>query len=268
VVEIKQHSFLTIIEHKLETPMLLLSFVWLIVIVLELVYGDIPMLRGLGTLIWITFIPFFCLRLVTARDKIKFLKKNWLFILAIAVPMLRFFSYLQQFTLMRALTATLAIQIVWIFASADIGLRSLRRTLGRRGAGYALTLTIIVIVAGAAGMLFFEKDAPDPIGIHSYPRALWWTAMQITNIGSGYRPITAGGEILSLAISIYAAAMFGYLTAILATFLVGREAKDPKSEIAGQKSILQLQEEVALLRKSIEEVLQFLPKEHIPKGQK
>jgi voltage-gated potassium channel len=146
-----------------------------------------------------------------------------------------------------------------MFASADQGLRSLRRTMGRRGTGYALTFTAVVILAGAAGMLHFEKDSSASQGIHSYPKALWWVAMQITNIGSGYQPMTPGGQVLCLGISIFAVAIFGYLTAVLAAFLIGRDAENPKSEIPNQTSIRQLSGEVALLRKSIEDVLRRVP---------
>jgi voltage-gated potassium channel len=261
----RKHAFLNWLECKLETPMLLLSFAWLLVIITELVYGLTHALLWVGTSIWVAFILYFLLKLQTVPSRAAYLKRSWIFILAILVPALRLIPYFQKFMLARVLTATFGVQVVWIFASADMGLRSLRKALGRRGAGYAFTLTIIVILVGAAGMLYFEKVSPDPQGIQNYPRALWWTAMQITNIGSSYRPITMGGQVLCLGISIYAAAMFGYLTAILATFFIGRDAKDPSSEIAGQKSIQKLKEEVALLRLSIEEVLRRIPAETKPK---
>src|ERR1035438_6664242 len=105
----------------------------------------------------------------------------------------------------------------------------------------------------------FRKQLPDPQGIHSYPKALWWVAMQITNIGSGYRPATFGGHVLCLGISIFAVAIFGYLTAVFAAFFIGRDAEDPKSEIPNQTSIHQLSAEVALLRKAIEDVLKRVP---------
>ena len=131
--------------------------------------------------------------------------------------------------------------------------------MGRSGTGYALTFTMLVILAGAAGMLHFENDSADPQGIHSYPKALWWVAMQITNIGSGYRPVTFGGHVLCLGISIFAVAIFGYLTAVFAAFFIGRDAADPKSEIPNQTSIHELSAEVALLRKAIEDVLRRVP---------
>ena len=248
-------SLLKTLPRKLERPMLLLSFVWFLVIITELVNGTSPLLLSLGTVLWALFVLYFGLRLAIAPDRVVFLKRNWLFVLAILVPILRFFPFLQTLPLARALTATFGMQVIWMFASADLGLRSLRRTMGRRGTGYMLTFTVVVILAGAAGMLHFENDSPDPQGIHSYPEALWWVAMQITNIGSGYRPVTVGGHVLCLGISIFALAIFGYLTAVFAAFFIGRDAEDPKSEIPNQTSILQLSAEVALLRKAIEDVL-------------
>lgn len=252
-------SFLKRLPQKLERPMLLLSFVWFLVIITELVNGTSPLLLSLGTVLWMLFVVYFGLRLAVVPNKVIFLKRNWLFILAILVPIFRFFPFLQRLPVARALTATLGMQVIWMFASADQGLRSLRRIMGRRGTGYALTFTAVVLLAGAAGMLHFENESPDPQGIHSYPKALWWVAMQLTNIGSGYQPVTFGGHVLCLGISVLAVAIFGYLTAIFAAFFIGQDAEDPKSEIPNQTSIHQLSAEVALLRKAIEDVLKRVP---------
>ena len=235
--------------------MLFLSFVWLCILITELVYGTNAISSGFGTTIWILFIFYFTIRLATATNRRIFLKKNWLFVLAVLVALLRFFPFLQAFTIVRAVTATFGMQVIWIFTSADQGMRSLRRKLGRRGTGYALVFTFVVIFAGAAGMLHFEKISDDPESIQNYPKALWWTAMQMTNIGSAYSLKTAGGRAICLGISVYAAAMFGYLTALFATFLIDRDAKDPESEIPGQKSILEVKEEVMQLRRLIEDFI-------------
>jgi hypothetical protein len=58
-----------------------------------------------------------------------------------------------------------------------------------------------------------------------------------------------------LGISVYAAAMFGYLTALFATFLIDRDAKDPKPEIARQKLVQEVKDEIIQLRRLIEEKL-------------
>ena len=246
---------LSAFKKKLEWPMLFLSFVWFCILIIEIVYDTSPVLSGVGSGIWILFIFYFAMRLAIVANRKDFLKKNWLFILAMAVSALRFIPFLQPFPLVRALTATFGMQVIWIFASADQGMRFLRIALGRRGAGYALALTFVVLFAGAAGMLHFEGISDDPQRIQTYPKALWWTAMQMTNIGTAYSIKTAGGRIICLGISVYAAAMFGYLTALFATFLIDRDAKDPKPEIARQQLMQEVKDEIIQLRRLIEEKL-------------
>jgi voltage-gated potassium channel len=259
----KNHQKLLSIQKKIDFPMLLLSFVWLGILITELVYGTNTLLSSTGAVIWVLFIFYFLLRLVTSPNRFTFLKKNWLFVLAISISVLRFFPYLQNLPVARVVTATFGMQIIWIFTSADQGMRSLRRKLGRRGAGYVLAFTLVVIFAGAAGMLHFEKISEDPQSMQTYPRALWWTAMQMTNIGSGYLLKTTGGRAFCLGISVYAAAMFGYLTALFASMFIDQAAKDPKSEVPSQKSIHEIHEEIVKLRGIVEGALSRLPKEKL-----
>ena len=248
---------------RIELPMIFLSFIWFCILILELVNGTSFVLSGLGTGIWILFILYFAMRLATVANKINLLKQNWLFILAIFVTTLRFFPFLQSFPLLRVLTATFGIQMIWIFASAFVGMRILRRNIGHRGAGYVLALTFIVLFAGAAGMLHFERSVQDSQGIHTYLRALWWTAMQLSNMGSGYVIKTTGGRIIDLVVSIYAVVIFGYITALLASFLIDRKVQEPKAEIAYQKSVQALQEEIIQLRRFIEDTFQKRAKTRI-----
>lgn len=241
---------------RIELPMIFLSFIWFCILIIELVNGTSRVLSSFGTGIWFLFILYFAMRLATVANRIKLLKQNWLFVLAIFVTTLRFFPFLQSFPLVRVLTATFGIQVIWIFASAFLGMRILRRNIGHRGAGYVIVLTFVVLFAGAAGMLHFEGSVQDPQGIHTYLRALWWTAMQLTNMGSGYVIKTTGGRIIDLCVSIYAVVIFGYITALLASFLIDREIKEPKAEIAYQKSVQALQVEIIQLRLLIEDTFQ------------
>jgi voltage-gated potassium channel len=60
-------------------------------------------------------------------------------------------------------------------------------------------------------------------GLSSYEDAFWWTAMIMTTIGSNYWPRTVEGQILTFLLSVYAFTIFGYITAALASILVGKE---------------------------------------------
>lgn len=76
--------------------------------------------------------------------------------------------------------------------------------------------------------------------------------MLMTTMGSQYWPQTPEGRILCFILALYAFAVFGYLTAVLATFFVGRDAEDEEAELAGAKSLDALHTEIKALRGEIQ----------------
>ncbi len=78
--------------------------------------------------------------------------------------------------------------------------------------------------------------------------------MMITTIGSEYFPQTIEGRVLCFILALYGFAVFGYVTATLATFFVGRDAENAESEIAGAEDIKALRDEIALLREEIKQL--------------
>ena len=74
--ELNQERFelLQRLEGWLETPMLVLAFVWLVLLVVELTRGESLLFYFLGTIIWVVFILDFAVKLILAPDKIAYLK--------------------------------------------------------------------------------------------------------------------------------------------------------------------------------------------------
>ena len=233
------------LDRWLDTPMALLGLLWLGLVVIELTAGSSRLLDTLGTAIWVIFIAEFLLRLALAPVKWRFLKGNWLTLLALVVPALRTLRILR---VARAARALRGIRLVKIAGAANRSMNALRKSLNRRGAGYVAGLTILVLALGAAGMFSFEPASHVDGGFASYPHALWWTAMLLTTIGSDYWPVTTEGRIMALLLSIYALAMLGYIAAAFASFFIGREAEQSASPIAGNKEIDRLSRQVAALR--------------------
>src|SRR4029079_7313119 len=129
---------------------------------------------------------------------------------------------------------------------------ALRRTLERRKFGYVVGLTLLVIGLGAAGMLNFEPAKEVPGGFHSYGDALWWNAKLLINTGSQYWPVTTEGRILTVLLSLYGFATFGYITATFASFFVGRDAEEKGAPVAGSDDVKLLAAEVRALRDELE----------------
>jgi voltage-gated potassium channel len=78
--------------------------------------------------------------------------------------------------------------------------------------------------------------------------------MMMTTMGSAYWPQSAEGRVLCIILALYAFAIFGYVTATLATYFVGRDAESDDAEIAGAKAIMELKAEIAALRAEIGEL--------------
>ena len=228
--------------------MVVLGFVWLGLLALELTRGLNPALETLGTAIWIIFIADFLLRLTLAPEKLAYIRRNWLTVISLLVPALRVFRFARLVRFLRVGRATRGLRLFRILSSLNRGMRALGLAMGRRGFGYAVVLTTIVVFAGAAGMYAFEKDNADGRGLQDYSAALWWTAMMITTVGSEYWPQTVEGRVLCLLLALYAFAVFGYVAATLSSFFIERDAASSEAELASASAIRELREEVAALK--------------------
>ncbi len=236
------------LEEWLERPMLVLSFLWLCLVLIELIWTTAGVFEVVGTMIWIVFVLEFLLRLSIAPRKGVFLRRNPIAIAALIAPAFRFLNALRVLRLVRGLRLMRGLRLVRIVGTANRSLRALRKSFERRGLGYVLIATTLVVLLGAGGMLTFESMSDVEGGFTGYADALWWTAMLVTTIGSGFWPETPEGRVLALLLSVYGLAVFGYITASLATFFIGQEAHAPDGEVAGAVELAALRREIALLR--------------------
>ena len=236
------------LEGWLQTPMIVLSFVWLLLVLAEIVWGGSHLLETFGTAIWAVFLAEFGLRFLLAPEKLRFLRGNVITVVALLVPA---FRMLRAVRVLRLARAARGLRLVKIVGTANRGMNALKASLGRRGLGPVLAVTVLVVLLGAAGMLAFEPAAEVEGGFASYADALWWTAMLLTTMGSEFWPRTVEGRLLCLLLSVYGFAVFGYITASLASFFVGQEAQSSESEVASASDIAALRAELRALREEL-----------------
>jgi voltage-gated potassium channel len=244
----ERREILRQLEDWLELPMLVLSFVWLALFIVESIWSENPLLETIGNAIWVIFIVDFGVKFILAPKKIEYLKSSWLTVIALALPALRIFRAFRVFRLLRFTRAARGLRLVRLLTSLNRGMKALGESFSRRGFGYVVVLTLIVLFGGAAAMYAFERDVN---GFTGYPEALWWTAMILTTLGSDYFPKTAEGRILCFVLALYAFAVFGYITATLATFFVERDTEKREEEKQFAATIQDLQTEIKDLRTEI-----------------
>lgn len=242
----ERKKLLTSLEKLLEGPMIFLGFVWLVLLVIELIWGLNKTLEYASLTIWVVFIIDFLLKLILAPVKVDFFKKNWLTAISLIIPALRVFRIFRVVRLLRGLRG---IRLVRIVSSLNRSMKSLGATMKRRAFGYVFMVTLIVTFAGAAGMYALENPNA---GFDSYAMALWWTAMRVITAGNEFHPATPEGRGLAFLIAVFGYSIFGYVTATFATFFIGRDAEEEDAPVAGSKDIMGLKQEIIALTKSID----------------
>jgi voltage-gated potassium channel len=241
------------LEERLELPMVVLGFVWMALLVVELVAGLTPLLSAMGLVVWAVFVADFLLRLWLAPSPGGYLKRNWLAAVSLAIPALRVFRILRALRAVRALQAARGTRLVRLVATMNRGMKVLRSTFGRRGAAYVAALTAVVIVLGAAGMLALEGGEGV---ISGFPDSLWWTTVTVVTLGMEPAPVTAEGKVLSVLLALYGLGIVGWVTAVITSFLVGREIGEPQPPELDVlvEEVAELRREINLLRRQGREV--------------
>lgn len=226
--------------------MLLLALAWVALFVADATRGLGPVLSVASHVLWGVFVLHFLVELVLAPDKGAYLRRNWLSAVSLLLPALRVFRLLRVLRFTRAVGWLRGVRFVRVLGTFNRGMRALGRGMARRGVAYVVALTAVVTAVGAAGMYAFESEIPGS-GIGTFADALWWTAMIMTTMGSEAWPRSGGGRALCLLLSLYAFAVFGYVTATLASFFVGRDA-----DAAGEGDLPALREEIRALRVALD----------------
>ncbi len=242
------------LEDWLERPVQWLGLVWLALLVVELVWGLSSLLSGLVWAIWVLFVADFTLRLALAPHKLPFLKNNWLTVISLVVPALRVFAIFKAVRLLKLSQTIRGAQLVRVVSSVNRSMNTLRAYLVTHRMGYILALTTLVVLAGSAGMWTLESAYAVKGGFANFGEAFWWTAMIITTMGSAYWPQTLEGRVLAFLLSAYALSIFGYITAFLATYFIGRDANAKQAATSrNDAAIAELTAQIEALRKELRE---------------
>lgn len=190
--------------------------------------------------IWVIFVLDFAIRFVIAPAKGVFLRQNWFAALSLALPFLR------PFRVFRAARALRSLSLVRFLGGINRGIRVLRTVTRGRQFAYVGALTTLVILGGATGALYFDQgieNAP----IQSFGDALWWSAAMVTTINNEKYVVSAEARVIAILIRVFAVSVFGFITASIASYLIGGSGKAERSE----EDNAVLRAEIAALRQEL-----------------
>ena len=209
-------------SRNLDGPMLVLTVLVIPLVAVPLIWHLPPnaarTVEILDYFVWAAFAFEYVGKLYLAPDRRQFVKRNIPDLIIVLVPLLRPLRLLRSVRLLRLLRLTRLVALV------VESLVEVRAILKHRGLNYVLLIVSAVVLLCASVVLEFEKANPSA-NIKNYPDALWWAVTTITTVGYGDKfPMTPAGRGVAVFLMVMGIALFGVLTASIATYFVAKDA--------------------------------------------
>ena len=231
--------------------MLALTLAFLVVMVLPVLYPDLPpgaraTLAAIDMGIWAAFLAEYLARLFVAPDRLAFIRRNVLDLLLVVIPVLRPLRLLRSVRLLRAA------RLVRVGAAAGIAVRESRVRLASRTALLAAGSAAILILTAAVMELDVERAAARA-NITTFSDALWWAVSTVATVGYGdHYPVTAAGRAIGVMLMVVGVGIFGVTAAAAAAWFVKADQAEDKQQQAD--TITTLTAEVTTLRRTVSEL--------------
>ncbi len=161
--------------------------------------------EALYLVLWITFVIEFVAKLLYAKDKLKYLRSEFLVIFIIIFPFLR---PLKVFPATRWALVIFAQQIETRFP-----------LLKRLRVLEIILVSTILVVLSADLFLLFETGADTKF--RTFGDALWFSVVSVATVGYGdVYPQSTPGRILASILIIFGFSVFGLVTATISSYFV------------------------------------------------
>jgi|tagenome__1003787_1003787.scaffolds.fasta_scaffold20861241_2 voltage-gated potassium channel len=188
--------------------------------------------------LWLVFLAEFSWRWYIAMDRAAFVKHNLIDLAVVVLPVV---------------PALRALRLIRLLRIAVVGARVVDQSdaiVKRSNVKYAMMIAGLIILLAAALEWSAEHTRPEAT-IHSLPDALWWAVSTITTVGYGDKyPVTVEGKVVALTLMLVGIAIFGLVTATLASLFVERDAEEEADSI--RADITRLENKIDRLLESLE----------------
>ncbi|MBZ9638460.1 potassium channel family protein [Streptomyces sp. PSKA30] len=225
-------------ERRTQNPLLALAVVFAVAYAVPIVDGSPSRSTTLACLViewvvWGAFAADYVVRMVLARDRRAFVRRHWLDLCAVILPLL------QPLRLLRLVSTLLLVG------------RRARMATQIRLTTYVAGTVIGLLMFGSLAVLSVERDAPGG-NIRTLGDAVWWSFTTMTTVGYGdHAPTTGAGRLLAVGLMLSGIALLGVVTANIAAWFISRFERDDVEERRQTEAIAALTEEVRALRAEV-----------------
>lgn len=185
--------------------------------IIDFTKGLKPIQSQIDNIIYVLFVIDYIFRFIISDEKRTFFKENIFDLIAI-IPLNSAFKAFRIIKFTRLLKLTKLLKICSL--SARMFAKS-KEFLNTNGFKYVLILSVISILIGTIGIMYFEKM--------TFTNALWWAFVTATTVGYGdLSPTTNAGRILASLLMLIGIGLIGSLTSSITSFFLRTDKKHQK----------------------------------------
>lgn len=206
-------------EDRTSLVMVILALTYLVIFSLQVLV--VPMeqpwegiLFVAGNAIWLTFVVDLIVRTYLAPQRIDYLLRHPIDVLAAVVPAFR------SLRVLRVLTAG-----QWLVR------RGARLAVGRTALALGLAVSFLAYMAALA--VYDAERGAAGANITTFGDAVWWAFVTMTTVGYGDAfPVTIQGRLVAVAVMVLGVSLIGLVSAILASGFVARLQGQQDTDLA------------------------------------
>jgi len=198
--------------------MLLLSLLYIVLYAIEVIPNGLNkvalnFILVFSNFIWVTFIIDMLIRTYLAPNRIQYLLKHPIDVLALILP---------AFRALRALRVITAGQ--WLLT------RGVHLAIGRTATAIVFGAGLLALI-GSLAMLDAERNDP-AASITTFGDAIWWAFVTMSTVGYGdLYPVTTTGKVVAVMMMVVGVALLGLVSGTIVSALLDKIRGGEQTEI-------------------------------------
>lgn len=184
--------------------------------------------------VWVVFIIDYLVRLVLAKQKLRWFVRNLFDFVVIVLPPLR------PLRLMRL------VLLVRVFQ------RHAPKLVRNRILAFASVTTVLLVYIAALAVLEAEREFGT---ITNFGDAIWWALVTVTTVGYGdYSPVSGVGRSIAVGLMLGGIVLVGIIVGTLGSWIIESVTRDTDESIdETTAAVVELRDEVRQLRAALED---------------
>ena len=244
--KLNREELLVKVERYTEVPMLVLVIVMIGTLIAPMVWHFNDQTKLIFEIadwvIWGLFALDLFVKTYLSRNRIAYLRKNWLDVVVVVLPVLRVFRIFRAFRLLRIVRLS---RVLVFFAKFTTEIKTI---FSRHGFNYLFVIFVSAIALGT--VLTYNFDQHAETGINSIQTSLWLIVVNAFTGGyANVYPETPEAKTVSVILIIVGTVLVSYFTASLASYFTEKEQDVEQEEI--KQKLDAIAKEIREMKKNI-----------------